>query len=185
MDAIDALHTRTSVPKLTDPAPSGECLDNICRAALRAADHGVLRPWRFLLIAGEARLRLGELFVKAALHENSQLDPAAQERLRDKPLRAPLIIVSISRHQQTAKVPVIEQDLSAAAASQNMLLAAHAQDIGAFWRTGAMAYDPIVKRGLGLADNEHIIGFLYLGRKAGPSRRLADPDIAEFFRNWP
>jgi len=185
MDALDALHTRTSIPKLTDPAPNGECLHNICRAAFRAADHGVLRPWRFLVIQGDGRKALGELFVSAATSAEPGQEPAALERLREKPLRAPLIIVTISCHRESPKVPEIEQDLSAAAATQNMLLAAHAQDIGAFWRTGSMAYDPVVKRGLGLADNEKIIGFLYLGRKDGASKRLADPDVASYFRNWP
>ncbi len=55
MDALHALHNRTSVPKLTDPAPSQEALQNIYRAAFRAADHGMLKPWRFLIIRETAR----------------------------------------------------------------------------------------------------------------------------------
>lgn len=184
MDALQALHNRTSVPKLTDPAPSGECLQNICRAAFRAADHGVLRPWRFLLIEGESRLRLGELFVQASLIDEPEMDAAARERLRYKPLRAPLIIVTISCHQASPKVPELEQDLSAAAATQNMLLAAYAQGVGAFWRTGTMAYHPVVRNGLGLAENEKIISFLYLGRADGAPRRLSDPPVADFFHSW-
>ena len=184
MDALEALHNRTSVPKLTDPAPSAECLQNICKAALRAADHGVLRPWRFLVIAGNSRHKLGDLFVEAAKAAESTPDHAALDRLRQKPLRAPMIIVSIAIHQENPKVPELEQDLSAAAATQNMLLAAYAQDIGAFWRTGSMAYDPVVKKGLGLSENEKIIGFLYLGQQDCATRRLADPDVAEYFQNW-
>jgi nitroreductase len=184
MDALEALHNRTSVPKLSAPAPSGACLDNICRAALRAADHGVMRPWRFLLIGGEGLLRLGDLFAQAALSESPDLEPEALERIRQKPLRAPMIIVTISCHRENPKVPELEQDLSAAAATQNMLLAAFAQDIGAFWRTGAMAYHPVVRRGLGLSDSEKIIGFLYLGQKAGAARRLTDPPLDAYFSAW-
>jgi nitroreductase len=184
MDALEALHNRTSVPKLTDPAPSGDCLQNIFKAALRAADHGVLRPWRFLTIAGNSRHKLGDLFVKAAEAADSTRDQAALERLRQKPLRAPLIIVTIAIHHEHAKIPELEQDLSAAAATQNMLLAAYAQDIGAFWRTGSMAYDPVVKKGLGLTENEKIIGFLYLGQQDCATRRLADPDVSEYFQSW-
>jgi len=184
MDALEALLNRTSVPKLTDPAPSEQCLENICKAALRAADHGVLRPWRFLIISGASRHKLGDLFVEAAAVRDSSMDTLAIERLRQKPLRAPLIIVTISSHQENQKVPVVEQDLSAAAATQNMLLAAYAQGIGAFWRTGSMAYDLVVKKGLGLADNENLIGFLYLGQQDCATRRLADPDVSEYFQNW-
>ncbi len=184
MNALDALHNRTSVPKLTDPAPSEECLQNICKAALRAADHGVLRPWRFLLITGDSRLRLGNLFVEATLATDPSTDQVVLDRLRQKPLRAPLVIVSISTHRNNPKVPEFEQDLSAAAATQNMLIAAYAQGIGAFWRTGPMAYDPTVKNGLGLAYNEKIIGFLYLGQQDCATRRLADPDVSEYFQCW-
>lgn len=184
MDALEALLNRTSVPKLTDPPPSETCLENICKAALRAADHGVLRPWRFLVISGDSRHKLGNLFAEATAAKDATMDTPALERVRQKPLRAPLIIISISCHQQNPKVPQFEQDLSAAAATQNMLLAAFAQDVGAFWRTGAMAYDPVVKKGLGLAENEKIIGFLYLGKQDCATRRLSDPDITEFFKNW-
>ncbi|MBT8147505.1 MAG: nitroreductase, partial [Gammaproteobacteria bacterium] len=143
MDALEALLNRTSVPKLTGPPPSGTNLENICQAALRAADHGVLRPWRFLVISGDSRHKLGDLFVEAAAAKDPTMDSMALERVRQKPLRAPLIIVSISCPQSHPKVPEIEQDLSAAAATQNMLLAAFAQGIGAFWRTGSMAYDTV------------------------------------------
>lgn len=184
MNALDALHNRTSVPKLSDPAPQGEVLENICKAAFRAADHGVLRPWRFLLIGGDSRDRLGELFAAAAHKDDNSIDEQALERLRNKPLRAPLIIVAISCIQEHPKVPELEQDLSAAAATQNMLIAAFAQNIGAFWRTGSMAYHPTVASGLGLKDNEKIIGFLYLGQQVGPSRRLSDPPVADYFKPW-
>ena len=184
MDALEALLNRTSVPKLTDPPPGDQCLENICKAALRAADHGVLRPWRFLMISGDSRHKLGDLFVEAAAAKDPTLDSMALERIRQKPLRAPLIIITISSHQEHPKVPELEQDLSAAAATQNMLLAAYAQDVGAFWRTGSMAYDPKVKAGLGLAANEKLIGFLYLGKQNCATRRVADPNTAEYFQNW-
>lgn len=184
MDALEALHNRTSVPKLTEPAPDAHSLENICKAAFRAADHAVLRPWRFLLIREQSRQKLGELFAKAALADNPEADPMLLERLRQKPFRAPLIIVTVSSIREHPKVPELEQDLSAATATQNMLLAAFAQGIGAFWRTGSMAYHPVVLEGLGLADHEKIISFLYLGKIAGATKRLATPEVADYFQEW-
>ena len=184
MDALEALHNRTSVPKLSGPVPDQESLENIYKAALRAADHGVMRPWRFLLVKGESRDRLGQLFVDATLAENPEIDPSALERVRQKPLRAPLVIVTISCFQKNPKVPELEQDLSAAAATQNMLVAAFAQGIGAFWRTGSMAYHPIVTAGLGLEVNEKIISFLYLGQISGAIKNLSKPKIDEYFKDW-
>ncbi len=184
MDALDALHRRSSVPKLNDPLPTPEMLENIYKAAFRAADHAVLRPWRFLIIKGEARERLGELFVEAGMAQDSALAPAAIEKLRSKPLRAPLIIVCISSYKPHPKVPELEQDLSAGAATQNMLLAAFAQGLGAMWRTGSLAYNPVVKTGLGLSDAEKIIGFLYIGTIDGGTKQLCETDIGAYFQDW-
>lgn len=184
MNALEALLTRNSAPRLEEPEPAPEQLENICRAALRAADHAMLRPWRFLIVRGESRARLGSLFVEAALAADPEMEPGEQDRLRAKTLRAPMIIVVIASHVEHPKVPAIEQDLSAGAAAQNMLNAAHAQGVGAMWRTGSMAYDWHVMEGLGLAGNEKIIGFLYLGSATGTLKTLRPEDPANYFREW-
>lgn len=184
MDALDALHQRSSVPRLGDPLPSEEMLENIYKAAFRAADHAVLRPWRFLVIKGDSRERLGELFVQAGKARDAALDAATEAKLRSKPLRAPLILVCISSYKPHPKVPEIEQDLSAGAATQNMLTAAFAQGLGAMWRTGSLAYNPVVKDGLGLDENEKIIGFLYIGTIDGGTKQLCEADVASYFQDW-
>jgi nitroreductase len=184
MKALEALHNRSSAPRLCDPIPAPEVLENIYKAAFRAADHALLRPWRFLLIKGGSRERLGELFASAALEDDANISAEQQQRLRQKALRAPLILVTVASTKPHPKVPVFEQDLSAAAATQNMLNAAFAQGVGAMWRTGAMAYHPAVMRGLGLAEHEKIIGFLYLGTRSGAVRNLPQPRLSDYFQDW-
>ena len=184
MNALDAIFTRISAPRLSEPAPDKSILRNIYKAAFRAADHGLLRPWRFLIIEGNSRSKLGDLFLSANLESDSSISPEKQSSIRNKPFRAPLILVSISSHKEHPKVPPIEQDFSTAAATQNMLIAAHAQGVGAMWRTGSMAYHPTVMTGLGLSKQEKIIGFLYLGTNNGPIRPITEPDIDGFFKTW-
>ena len=184
MNAIEALLQRSSMPRLEEPAPSEEALDTIFRAALRAADHKVLRPWRFLVIRGQSLDRLGDLFASAAQQDDAELSTSELDKIRQKPLRAPLIVVIISSPKANPKVPLLEQDLSAAAATQNMLVAAYAQDIGAMWRTGSMAYHPVVMKGLGLKDQEKIIGFLYLGTAAAPGKQIPNEDPSDFVQEW-
>lgn len=184
MDALTALHTRVSTPRLGGEPPDEKELENLFKAALRAPDHALLRPWRFLLVRGESRKRLGELFADAQLADDDATSEAALEKTRNKPLRAPLIIVVIACIQPHPKVPDVEQLISAGAAAHAMLIAAHAQGIGAMWRTGGMAYHPYVMQGLGLAASERIVGYLYVGRVEGKVRELVPLPVEEFVTEW-
>ncbi len=185
MDAISALHERVSIAKVTAPAPNAEQREAIFRAATRAADHKRLRPWRFLVIEGEGLRRLGDLFETAALEEAPEIPEKTLKALGNKPLRAPMIVVAIATCEERPGVPEVEQIVSTGAAVQNMLLAAYALGVGAFWRTGAMAYHPTIAKGLGLTDNEKIIGYLYLGTPASTPPKPKDVDLAQYFTPWP
>lgn len=182
MDALENLHQRVSSPLLDGPAPSQEQLENIYRAALRAPDHGSLKPLRFLNVKADARNKLGELFLEAASEEDA-LSEEQQNKFRKMPLRAPHIIVAIAVIQDHPKVPRTEQIITAGCAVQNMLLAAHAQGLGAMWRTGVLAYNPIVMDGLGLQANEEIVGYLYLGTPT-KSRQAPQVEIEDFVSDW-
>ena len=90
-----------------------------------------------------------------------------------------------ARVQQGGKIPEIEQILSTGAAAQNIMLAAHALGYGAMWKTGDPAYDPRVKRALGLEESDVIVAFLYLGTNTGPARPAGNrPAVADFLSEW-
>jgi len=182
--ALSVLHNRVSAIRVAGPEPDADMLDNIYRAALRAADHAMLRPWRFLVVRGLRREALGELFARHLQQAQPDADDRLLDNARSKALRAPLIIVVISSPKLHPKVPVWEQDLSAGAAAQNMLNAAFAQGLGAIWRTGDVTTCPIVSQGLGLQEGEKLIGFLYLGHPQGPSRPVPKLDPDDYFADW-
>ena len=91
MDTIEALTTRSSAKAYGDMAPTRDHLDFILQAAVRAPDHGRLRPWRFMLIEGEQRAKFGDILAAAALRRTPALSAGDLQRERDKPRRAPLI----------------------------------------------------------------------------------------------
>lgn len=184
MDALTALLTRQSVSQVGEPGPTPAQLENILKAGLRANDHGRLRPWHFLLIEGDMRHKLGKLFVQITLQDKPDFSKDEQEKLAAKALRAPLIITVIARVKPSDKVPEIEQLLSAGGAAQLMMAAAHAQGIGAVWRTGGLAYDRRLHDGLGLEAKDQIIGFLYMGAAKGDSKPLTELKVEEFMRRW-
>ena len=67
MDALTLLLNRSSQPRLTAPAPSGDALENIMQAALRAPDHACLTPWRFIVCEGKGLDKLGSLYEQSAI----------------------------------------------------------------------------------------------------------------------
>ena len=184
MQALDALLNRVSVPRLLDPAPTAEQREVLFAAAMRAPDHGHLQPWRFLTVEGQAREQLGEILAQAALAQDAEAPQAVVDKARNGPLRAPLVVVVIAKLQEHVKYPKSEQLLAAGCAAHGILLAAYAQGIGAVWRTGELAYSPQVAQGLGLAEGEEVIAFLYLGTPLKEPRVAEKVDLAEFVSAW-
>lgn len=169
-DVIQALQNRTSIPRLTAPAPGRVALETLFRCAVRAPDHGRMRPWRFVVLEGDALHRLGEAFEAAGLADDPGADAVKRTRWREMPLRAPLIIVAIARLQPNPKVPDWEQVAAVATAVQNLQLAAGALGFGSMWRTGEMTLAPVVKQYLGMAPTDRIVAFLYMGTPEGEAR---------------
>jgi nitroreductase len=179
MDALELLLQRNSAPKLAEPGPDAAALETIFRAALRAPDHARLRPWRFLVVAGEARNRFGELMVEVAGAEGEKAN-----QMLAKPLRAPVIVVVAVKLSVHPKVPEIEQYLSAGCAAHGVLLAAEALGYAGIWRTGNISFQPGFHNGLGLDADERIVGFIYLGTRVGGRKPVAELDTADFVRHW-
>lgn len=184
MDALNALHTRVSHPRVSGPMPAEAALQNMFRAALRAPDHGQLHPWRLLRIEGEGLHKLADLFAAAALADDAQLSADKLESIRSKALRAPLVIVTISGAAPHPKIPVLEQDITAGCATHAMLLAAHAQGIGAVWRTGPMSAHPLVMAGLGLKADEKILAMLFVGQIASTDHPIRELAVEDFVTHW-
>ncbi|MGF6152849.1 NAD(P)H nitroreductase [Pseudomonas fluorescens] len=185
MQALDALLNRVSVPRLLDPAPTAAQREVLFSAAMRAPDHGHLQPWRFLTVEGAAREQLGEILAEAARLQDADVPQALVDKARNGPLRAPLVVVVVAHVQDHVKVPKSEQLLAAGCAAHAILLAAYAQGIGAVWRTGELVYSAHVAQGLGLAEGEEVIAFLYLGTPQNEPRVAGKVDLAEFVSAWP
>lgn len=186
MEAIEAILSRTTVPpvKMGLPGPDPQQLERILSAGAAAPDHGRLVPFRFLVVEGDARGALGELFVRPLLQRG---DVSAEEidKQRTAPLRAPVIVVVIAKVQPDhPKIPAVEQLASAACAAQNVLLAAHAMGFAGKWATGKNAYDPAIRAGLGLDQHDVLTGFLYLGSPTAVPEPGPRPELRAVTRRW-
>ncbi|HQT76421.1 MAG: hypothetical protein B7Z80_16780 [Rhodospirillales bacterium 20-64-7] len=184
MDALELLLTRESALKLVSPGPSAAELDRIFASAVRAPDHGRLRPWHFVLIHEDQRGQFGDLMAASLRRRMPTASETELQRERDKAFRAPVIVAVAAKLRKDHKIPEVEQIASAAAAAQTIMLAVPALGYGAVWKTGAPAYDPTVKAALGLAPDDAIIGFLYIGTRAGGPSPLPRPDAGDFVTSW-
>jgi len=184
-DTVEAILQRQSHARLQEPAPEGADLEAILACGLRAPDHALLRPSRFLVVSGPGRQRLGEVFASALMEDRPDASPEEVEKARTRPLRAPMIIIGVTSPKEHPKVPPVEQTLSTGVALGYMLLALEARGFGGIWRTGSYAYHRRVREGLGLERNERITGFLYVGTPASSGVGKSRPETAQFVRTWP
>lgn len=181
---LEALEARHSMPRMQEVLPPRELVARVLQAAAWAPNHHRTEPWRFFVLAGRAREELGQVFAQS-LRSRMQ-DPEATEsqaalaKERQKPLRAPVVVVVATVPSTNPKAEEIEDIAATAAAVQNVLLAAESVGLGAMWRTGAPAGDPAVKHHLGLPDAATIVAFVYLGYPDVPVLRQKQRRVDQY-----
>lgn len=183
------IESRRTVGKFLAEQPPRELIEQVLEAATWAPNHRLTEPWRFTVLAGEAREELGR-FMGAQNAAKYPDDPERREFERAKgerkALRAPVVIALGVEPLQASNVEEIEEIAAVAAAAQNMLLTAHALGLGVKWSSGAIVHDPGVKEWLGLSERAHLLGFLYIGYPAMTSQRSQRTPAAELtaWRGW-
>ncbi len=160
--ASAAMLARRSWSKVTDVAPTHDELVELVAAAGRVADHSALRPWRLIELRGDDRDRLGRAIHKAE-HKKGR---------STKPLRAPLLIAVVAQVRKSGKVPDWEQEAVASGVAHMLSLALDERGWGVFWRTGHYTRSKAVAKAHGLAKNERLLGWLYVGGKPERDREI-------------
>ena len=163
MEVFDALHGRLTIKKVKQDALPREMIEKLLSAGAQAPNHYKVRPWRFVVLTGDGRNKLGDVMTASFLERNPVTPPEGLDKTRALPLRAPVIIAVGVDKPAEAKIMEIENVSAASAVCQNILLAANALGLGAIWRTGEWARDAKVKKFLGFAADQHIVGFIYVG----------------------
>ena len=165
------------------PGPSAAQLDAILAIAARTPDHGKLAPWRFVIVAAEARDALAAIITTAYRAERPAATRLEIEALEGFAHQAPALVVVLSSPRADSKIPLWEQELSAGAACMNLLHAAHAMGFVGGWLTGWAAYCDAVRDAFGAAP-ERIAGFLFIGSPANPLEERNRPDPVGTVTFW-
>ena len=172
MHVFDLIKRRRSIGKMTGERPTREQIKLLLEAATHAPNHHNAQPWKFIVLAGNAREELGTVMAmslaKRLEETSSEKAQAILNKERNKPLRSPVVIVVVAESPKQPKVKEIENIEAASAAVQNMLLTAEEMGLACMWRTGDAAYDAHVKQWFGLEPGDQIVAFLYVGYPAIP-----------------
>ncbi|HEY8707116.1 MAG TPA: nitroreductase family protein [Burkholderiaceae bacterium] len=164
-----------SPKRLVEPGPTQRQLEALLNLAAAAPDHGLLAPWRFVLVPATQRHRLAEVFALALIDRDPGATLEQIESAREKAHRAPLLLVAVAcLGTREPNTPALERMVSMGAAIQNILLGAHAMGFGAGLTSGQAMASPRLHRLCGLGEGESAVCCINIGtvtqRKA--SKRL-------------
>jgi nitroreductase len=178
-NALDLLQNRRSVlaKNLSEPGPDKQQLETILSIAARVPDHRKLEPWRFIVIEGDSRKKLGEKFCDIRLKQcelNRQQIAVEKNRYN----HAPAVIVVVFTPVEH-KTPVFEQLLSCGAVCQHINLASLALGFSSQWVTNWCSFDKSAQRELGLLPHESIAGFIHIGTADCIPQDRKRPELTE------
>lgn len=177
----------TLAANMCAPGPDRKALDTLLRIATRVPDHGKLTPWRIQVLWAEGQARLGDICARIFREDHSGASEEQIEFERQRPQRSPLLLVVTSHPnmEKLAKVPLIEQQISAGAVCQNLLVGAMALGFVSQLLTDWPAYHPKVRRALGHSEHTEIIGFVHIGSPAKtPPMERPRPEIKDIVSEW-
>lgn len=176
--ALAFLANRRSHPAKTfnGRVPDPAALEQILTAALRVPDHGMLTPWRVLVVQRPALLRLADL--ASARGAALGLDEVAIGKGRGQFERSHLAVVVIAAPIVPHKVPASEQIASGAALCMNVVNAAYAMGWAAQWLSGWVAHDAeFTANAFGTQAEQSVAGIIHIGAvdSEAPDRPRPDP----------
>lgn len=176
-----AARQQVSLRRLVAPAPDAATLARILGAAAHAPDHGLLLPWRFILIPAQRRADLGAAFAEAL----QERDPASTEQERAsahaKAFHAPCLLVAVLRDDPASTIDRSEKLVSLGCAIQNVLLATQASEFACGLASGAAMRAASMRRVLQLTAHEEEVCFIGIGTPSTHKPARPRPALTEYF----
>ena len=174
LSARRSVTAKTMQPGKVDP----DHLQQILTAGIRVPDHGALKPWKLVVIAGEARKRLDRDIIHATfVAANPDAKPEVEVIETGRLQRADIVIAVISSPVEHPKIVPWEMHLSAGAVCTTLLYAAQSFGYAAQWLTEWYAYEDNMLLALGgTPGHDRIAGFIYIGEKVKPPMERTRPD---------
>lgn len=142
-----------------------ELIEQLCEVGAWAPAHKKTWPWKFAIVTGYGRARLGEAFVDD-MCERGVGDDGKRRKTMTKYCRTPAsLVVGCAPHDHPTFHA--ENRDAVSAAIQNILLGATAAGLASFWSTAPLMDSPRALDLCGFDQVDRILGIIYLGWPTG------------------
>jgi nitroreductase len=181
--ALTLITSRQNIlPKrLAAPGPSAEQVNDMFRCAAAAPDHGVVMPWRFVLVPDDKRALLADAFGQALTERDANATPEQIEQAREKAFRAPFLALAIARLGPCEPdIDPLERMVSVGAAIQNFLLCAHSMGFGSSLTSGQAMRANALRQLFELSEGEQAVCCINVGTVVKRKPARLRPDMAAF-----
>jgi nitroreductase len=181
--ALTLITSRQNIlPKrLAEPGPTAEQVNGMFRCAAAAPDHGVVRPWRFVLVPQDKRDALADVFGQALKERDADATVEQIEQARQKAFRAPFLALAIARlGVSEPDIDPLERMVSVGAAIQNFLLCAHSMGFGSSLTSGQAMKSHALRHLFQLSEGDHAVCSINVGTASVRKPTRLRPEVTAF-----
>ena len=184
MDLFTAIETRTSCRQFQTGEVDRPTIEKVLTAAGRAPSPLNTQPWQFLVVTSEAKKE--EIYAESDRCRKCAIEKSGWKWLEkyqtDFLLQAPVLVAVVGDPKKTGmdmfqKEGSVGYQLACAAAIQNMMLAAHALDLGSLWFT--LFDKDEMRRILDIPQEKTPVAIVCLGKADGALKPVPRKDVAE------
>lgn len=166
MTITEAILNRHSTypDEFTGEMISDDTIKTLLELANRAPTHKKTEPWRFKVVIGAGKERLGEFF-KDVYTKNTpadEFDSFKSRKLKKKVDKSSHVLILCMQKDILNRLPEWEEVAAMSCAVQNLWLAAQSHGIGGYWSSPKFYMDHI-ENYISLDEGEKCMGFFYLG----------------------
>lgn len=182
MNTLDLLTTRRSTKQLTTPGPDRAQIDAMLQAGTQVPDHGLLLPFRFVVIETPAMPRFAATLVEAATE--MALGEEGLKKAERVGNMAPVVIGVMASYREHATIAEWEQLLTSGCAAYAIQLAAKAQGFDSVWISGKWVDSMALRRAFACTEREKIIALLMIGTAKTPVDGEKNTELEQWVEYW-
>ena len=186
MEFSRVVASRHSVREFTDRPVDRAALSRLLTAASLAPSALNEQPWRFYVAQGATRARVGEIMAQSTVFLADYVDILGPTRAEEASrwyteLGGAPVIVGVTIPRTDDPPTLVNRCISVGAATENLLLAATNEELGACMITFSYWVRDELGEAFGLDEDRVVVGLVVIGHPAKAAEAPAhEPDIAVF-----